>query len=149
MGNRLKNLHYAIYKIEEELGTVIEKSSIWSTAAWGVTDQPDFLNMAIALQTPCTPEEILVGIQAIEHRLGRVRTQHWGSRTIDIDIIFFNNMNLDVENLIIPHKFMAERNFVLYPLEEICPDYIHPLLNKTVRQLKKECTDTSQINKFE
>lgn len=102
-------------------------SSIYETAPVGYTDQADFLNVVISVATELDAHELLEACQGIEHELGRVRDIRWGPRTVDIDILLYNNDNIETESLIVPHPRMHERAFVLIPLLEIAPAVVHPV----------------------
>jgi 2-amino-4-hydroxy-6-hydroxymethyldihydropteridine diphosphokinase len=127
-------------------GPVIAQSAIYTTAAWGKEDQPDFLNMALCIDTALTSLELLHLVQDIELKLGRQRDVKWGQRTLDIDIITYNSEVIDLPDLKVPHPFMQERRFVLVPMNDIVPGWQHPILNKTVAQLLDECPDTLEVN---
>ena len=141
MGDRLANLENARRAIQEQVGAILSSSSIYETAAWGMQDQPAFLNQALLIDTSFEAIELLENLLKIEKAMGRIRNQPLGPRTIDLDIIFFNDQILDTENLTIPHPHMQKRNFVLTPLNEIAPDYIHPIFKKSINQLLMDCTD--------
>lgn len=143
-GDRRAWLRKAIALLEE-YGMVSKVSSLYQTAAWGLEDQPDFLNMALCMQTGSSATELLHAIQHVEQQLGRVRNIKWGPRTLDIDILFFNNDVIDLPDLQIPHPFLSQRRFVLAPLAEITAEYVHPVLNKTVDTLLAECTDMQEV----
>jgi len=119
LDNREKNLSSAIELINKQIGTIIKKSSIHKTKAWGKTDQPDFLNMVIKIETKLDPQKLLKQCLSIENELGRIRKEKWGERIIDIDILYFNDLIINDENLKIPHPLIQEREFVLKPLNEI------------------------------
>lgn len=140
-GNSLQILQMANFLIEQRVGSIIKQSSIYKTAAWGKTDQPDFYNQALAVETPFTPKMLVQKLQNIEKSLGRQRKVKWGPRLIDIDIIFFDQYVIKSEELIIPHPEMQNRNFVLFPLAEIAPNFKHPLLKKSLKTLVEETTD--------
>lgn len=140
-GNSLQILQMANFLIEQRVGSIIKQSSIYKTAAWGKTDQPDFYNQALAVETPFTPKMLVQKLQSIEKSLGRQRKVKWGPRLIDIDIIFFDQYVIKSEELIIPHPEMQNRNFVLFPLAEIAPNFKHPLLKKSLKTLVEETTD--------
>ena len=134
LGDRQVNLRNAIGQLLD-LGYVEEVSSIYETEPVEVTDQPWFLNCAVAVRTELIPREFLAGILNIERSMGRRRTQPKGPRIIDIDILLFGPAHLNTPTLTIPHPAMAERRFVLEPLAEIAPDVKVPLLKKTVSEL--------------
>jgi len=148
LGDRFKNLDYALKAIELSLGANVKKSSVYETKAWGQNNQPDFLNMAIELMTGFGAEEVLNSIQKIETDLGRIRIEKWGARTVDIDILFFNKEIITSSRLNVPHPLIAERKFVLLPLAEIAEEFIHPALQKTVKRLLLECKDELDVIKL-
>lgn len=148
LGDRLSNLKRCIRLIAKNIGVIEAKSSIYETKAWGNENQPDFFNIAISVKTALDPNELLEQIHNIELKLGRNRLQHWGERTIDIDILFFDEMVIKTHNLTIPHPLLQERMFVLEPLNEIFPKFIHPILKKSVKELYKECKDKLSVRKL-
>ena len=127
---------------------MIRKSGIYQTAAWGKTDQPDFLNQVIEVETNFSAQKTMDAILDIESNMGRVRTEKNAPRVIDIDILFFNKELHDEPGLTIPHPALAQRRFVLIPLNELAPDFLHPLFHKTIQQLLIECTDTLNVKKI-
>ena len=142
-------LNRARQKILSNIGKIKQCSSIFETEPWGFKSEDLFLNQVVITETEKNPEEILNEITIIESELGRVRSNEgYSSRTIDIDILFFNNDVFDKKDLTIPHPGLHQRRFVLEPLNEIAPDYIHPVLKKSVSELLSECNDTLQVYKL-
>jgi len=147
-GDRLGCMQKATDLLSENCGFIQQSSSIYETAAWGITDQPAFLNMVVLLQTSKTPLELLDEINKIEATLDRQRDIKWGQRTLDIDILLFNNDIIELPGLIVPHPHMQERRFTLIPLAELIPEYIHPKLNKSILELLSECPDKLEVTKY-
>ena len=147
-GDRSRQLRMAIEFIVKEVGNSIAESKIYETAPWGKMDQPHFLNQAIEIESPLSPKDVLVKVQSIEQRLGRTRLEKWGERSIDIDIIYFGDTIIDTPDLVIPHLHIAERKFVLIPLVEISPEFIHPILKKSNTELLMDCQDTLEVKEF-
>jgi len=114
---------------------IIKKSPVYMTKPYGYENQPPFLNCVVQGETELTAEELLNTLLMIEKEIGRVRRIHWGPRIIDLDIIFFDSVIIDKPNLKIPHPDIKNREFVLKPLADIAPDFIHPVLHKTVKEL--------------
>ena len=129
------------------IGKITLLSSRYETAAWGFTEQPHFLNQAVLLQTDLLANDLMLAILNIEKSMGRERSIPLGPRIIDIDIIYFNEEIIDNISVTIPHPKMTARRFVLLPLVEIAPDYIHPILLKSNSVLLKECGDSLAVNK--
>lgn len=145
LGDPVQQLAKAVRHIEEAVGTVVALSKIYQSEAWGVTDQPAFLNQALQVETKLSPLETLAVTQHIEQQLGRVRLTKWGARLIDIDILYYNSVTHEDEQLTLPHPLLQERKFVLVPLNEIAPTYIHPKLKTTNQQLLLSCIDPLQV----
>ena len=146
MGNRLANLKAAISNVTPQM-TVKKKSSVYETPPWGFKEQDAFLNQVIKVKTSLAPEPLLRHLKRLEVALGRVPNFQNGPRLIDIDILFFDNMIIETPPLIVPHPRLHERAFVLVPLAEIEPDFIHPILQKSVSKLLEDL-DQSEIKLF-
>ncbi|MCY7195127.1 2-amino-4-hydroxy-6-hydroxymethyldihydropteridine diphosphokinase [Streptococcus dysgalactiae subsp. equisimilis] len=148
MGDREEYLSQAVQYLAKIPNIhLLAQSSIYETAAWGKTDQADFLNMACQLDTQLTAADFLKETQAIEQSLGRVRHEKWGPRTIDIDILLFGEEVYDTKELKVPHPYMTERAFVLIPLLELQPDFKLPPNHKFLRDYLA-ALDTSDITLF-
>ena len=148
LGNREENILMAEKLIEEKVGKVRSKSSIYETAAWGITEQNAFLNQVLEIETVFSPSAVLHLLLKIEKDMGRIREIKWGERSIDIDVLYFNNEILSTENLVVPHPFIQERKFVLVPLCEIAPVFIHPKLKQSNLELLEKCQDSGEIIVF-
>ena len=135
IGNRIDNCATAISFLEENGLTITKRSEMYETMPWGVKDQPEFINMAVEVETDISPPELLSLIKKIEGDMGRQPAVKWGPRVIDIDILLYGNERVSGAGLTIPHPLMHERDFVLRPLSEIAPDVMHPVLNKTIKEL--------------
>jgi 2-amino-4-hydroxy-6-hydroxymethyldihydropteridine diphosphokinase len=148
LGNREQNLRRAIESIATKLGTVVQASSIYETEAWGMQDQPAFLNQVLLVETKLDPLQLLQTILSIEEEMGRKRKEKFGPRIIDIDILFFGNMVTNQTDLTIPHPQLHLRRFTLEPLNEIASGYVHPVLQKTISELLAESADPLVVKKF-
>jgi 2-amino-4-hydroxy-6-hydroxymethyldihydropteridine diphosphokinase len=146
LGDRAANLEAARNKTQS-FASIRKLSSVYKTAPWGKPDQPDFYNQVIAIETDLSPEDLLVALLRVEKELGRNRLEKWGSRTIDIDILFYNNSSISQERLTIPHPEIANRRFALIPLQEIAPDFVHPVLQKSITRLLEACRDTLKVER--
>lgn len=135
----------AIQLIEVNVGPIQAASAIYETEAWGKEDQQSFLNIALEVEYYGSPEQLLQTTQQMEAQLGRVKTEHWGPRIIDIDILIYDDIVMDTPHLTIPHDLMAERNFVLFPMAEIAPTLMHPVYKKTIQELLDNCSDQSYV----
>lgn len=135
MGDSQNYLRQAKLALQQQIGTLLATSSVYQTAAWGKTNQPDFLNQVLRMETDLAPLEVLKACLAIEQQLGRIREEKWASRTIDIDILFYDSIIMDHEKLRIPHPFLHQRAFTLIPLVELAPDWVHPVFNKSLLEL--------------
>lgn len=148
MGNSKAILARTVVQIQKRIGKVIRQSSLYSTAAWGNTKQPDFLNQVIIVSTKLTAGQTMEVILGIEEKMGRIRTVKNAPRIIDIDILFFNKEIINRAKLVVPHPQIQNRRFVLVPLNELSPNLKHPVLNKTVHQLLINCPDHLNVKKF-
>ncbi|HUX83676.1 MAG TPA: 2-amino-4-hydroxy-6-hydroxymethyldihydropteridine diphosphokinase [Chitinophagaceae bacterium] len=148
LGDRLINLQKAVELISRQIGKIEQISSVYETAPWGLTEQPDYLNQAVRVNSYLAPNELLKAILAIEMNMGRVRRKAWEPRLIDIDILFYNHDILREDYLQIPHPHMEERRFALVPMAEIDSDFVHPLLNRTIGELLESCPDPLPVKKF-
>jgi 2-amino-4-hydroxy-6-hydroxymethyldihydropteridine diphosphokinase len=147
LGHREWHLTKAKQQITALCGEIITHSTIYETAAWGNTDQPLFLNQVILIKTLLSPVDLLQQVLQIELDAGRERTEKYGPRTIDIDILFYGNMVIALPELDIPHPRIAERRFVLVPMVEIAADFLHPILQQKMSTLLENCTDSLLVHK--
>lgn len=149
LGDRERNLQTALEKIKESVGNLASSSSVYETESWGFTSENKFLNMVVEVKTSLKPSGLLGRILMIESQMGRTREgKEYKSRIIDIDILFYNNRILTKKSLTVPHPGLQNRRFVLEPLCEIAPDFIHPVLKKSIGQLLTECKDESKVYKL-
>jgi len=148
IGDKRQHLSKAQKCIAEQLGDIINYSSIYLSESWGLTDQPDFVNQILEIEFTNTPEILLRQLLSIEKSMGRERAEKWTSRIIDIDILYFKDLILSGDNLQIPHPQIAERRFTLEPLTEIAPDFIHPVLGKTNAELLEVCSDPLKVQRM-
>ncbi|MEO6844759.1 MAG: 2-amino-4-hydroxy-6-hydroxymethyldihydropteridine diphosphokinase [Ginsengibacter sp.] len=145
IGNRKKNIETAATLIETNIGRIIQSSKIYETDAWGITDQQTFYNQVLIVESKFSAQEVIQKILKIEEEMGRVRTIKNAARIIDIDILFFNDETVNEQNLIIPHQEIANRRFVLVPLNELVPEMVHPILKKSIRELLSLCKDPLKV----
>ena len=153
-GDRFKNINLAVSSLEEKKINLVKKSSFYETFSYPNKENPKFINIVIAVQTSLSPKDLMEVLISIEEKLERKRAKKNDPRTCDIDIIDYNgkviNFKLNNFELKIPHESMSTRNFVLYPLREICPNWIHPI-NKTtidvlIKNLKKTNNDITKLS---
>ena len=147
LGNREQNLKTAVQKLES-IGTVLCVSSLYETEPVELTDQPMFLNSAVALETSASPARLIEQLIEIEKGMGRERIQRKGPRTIDLDILLFGDQIVNTERLTIPHPAMQHRRFVLEPLAEIAPEVMHPVWKRTVRELLKQLPAGQSVHRI-
>lgn len=148
LGDRKKNLTVARNAIELAVGPITRASAVYETAAWGKTDQGEFLNQAVEIETILSPEKVLEEILNIERDMGRKRDVKWGERIMDIDILLYENKIIDGPQLRIPHPELPNRRFALVPLAEIAGDVIHPINKKSIQALLASCPDTLPVKIF-
>ncbi|MFZ1748935.1 MAG: 2-amino-4-hydroxy-6-hydroxymethyldihydropteridine diphosphokinase [Saprospiraceae bacterium] len=149
LGNRKENLESAIHKINELIGSTDSISSIYETEPWGNSEQNNFLNLAMIVESQLVPKECMVACKEIENTIGPPKTEKWGPRYIDIDILYCDSMILKSDDLIIPHSSIYDRNFVLIPLMEIAGDFIDPIKNLSIEELYDLCLDKGEVFLYE
>ncbi len=148
LGNREENLSTARELIGTKVGDICSISSIYETAAWGITAQNAFLNQVVALETRYSPSAVLAMVLKIEQEMGRIREIKWGERSIDIDILYYNAEIISTENLTIPHPFIEARKFVLIPLCDVAGDLVHPKHKLSNFDLLKQCPDLGKVRLY-
>ncbi len=149
LGEREANLSEAVDFIDFNLGDVVSASGIYESEPWGMTDVPNFLNQVVQIKTELSNEELLAEIAELEEFFGRERSSEgYVSREMDIDVLFIDKDAIQTETLCVPHPRIAERRFVLEPLAEIAPDFIHPELKKSIKELLASCTDKGQVTRL-
>lgn len=146
LGNKAENLSKANDLIAQFIGKIVEKSNLYETEAWGVTEQPSFYNQALKVATDLSPQAILNKILEIETvHFNRIRTEKWAARIIDIDVLLYDDAIIKNENLVIPHPHLHQRNFVLIPLMEIAGELEHPILKETIEDLYWKSEDSLDV----
>lgn len=144
-GEREANLQNARKAIEKSIGKIAQKSHLYETQSWGKTDEDDHLNQALEVQTVLSPREVLRKTQQIETEMGRVKTQKYASRIIDIDILMYENLVINEPDLVIPHPELPNRNFALIPLMEIAGETEHPTLRLPIEEIYLACEDDLEV----
>ena len=148
LGDREESLRQAAGGISRQAGEIFAVSGLYETAPWGIADQPLFLNQAIGIHTMLPPIQLLDRLQELERKIGRVRAERYGPRVIDIDILLYDNEQIDVPRLRVPHPLLPERRFALMPLAEIAPALIHPVSGMPIAGLLAACDDPLRVHKL-
>ena len=148
LGNRESNLAGAKSLAAKADIEILRESAIYETAAWGIEDQPGFLNQVVAVATTLEPELLLEKLLSIEQKMGRIRERKWGQRLIDLDILYYHNRLIETKDLQVPHPGIPNRRFTLVPLVELAAEEWHPVLQKSHQQLLEECQDTLKVKRF-
>ncbi|MBC7903403.1 MAG: 2-amino-4-hydroxy-6-hydroxymethyldihydropteridine diphosphokinase [Gemmatimonadaceae bacterium] len=148
VGNRAQNLRTAADLISENCGEIRQTSSVYETEAWGKTDQPNFLNQVLMLETELSADQLMSALLKLEEQMGRMRMEKFGPRIIDMDILLFNDDVINSSHVTVPHPGIKDRRFALMPLAELAPGYMHPVWHKTIAQLLDECEDKLQVYYF-
>jgi 2-amino-4-hydroxy-6-hydroxymethyldihydropteridine diphosphokinase len=148
LGDREKFICEAKNKLRQFIGEISKESKIYETAAWGGASEGNYLNQVLILETDLEPLRVLEIIQSIEQMLGRERIQKWGNRTMDIDILYFGNQVIQDYQLTVPHPYISERKFVLVPLVDVWPDFIHPIHQLSHVQLLQQLNDDLDVLEF-
>jgi 2-amino-4-hydroxy-6-hydroxymethyldihydropteridine diphosphokinase len=148
LGNKRANFDKVYTHIQNELGYIILRSSVYETPAWGFNSEDPFWNQVLCIETHLNPSEILEKIKKIDAAFGRKRnSEGYSSREMDVDILYFDDQTINTENLTIPHPLMHKRLFVLVPLAEIAPRFVHPVLKLISIEMQNSCEDKSEIKK--
>ena len=146
--NKADNIFEATTFIKDKIGSVIKSSKLYTTEPWGVKNQNKFINQVLSIETNLSPLELLYECKNIEKKMGRINSRRWGERLIDIDILYYNNSIINLKKLSIPHPEIANRKFILIPLNDIDSDYVHPILDLTNQQLLNETNDNCLVIKY-
>jgi dihydroneopterin aldolase/2-amino-4-hydroxy-6-hydroxymethyldihydropteridine diphosphokinase len=150
LGNRVEYIERAIEEIGSLKDTkIIKKASLYETEPWGFKEQPDFINSAVEIETMLSAEELFNEVKSIEQKLKRKSKGKWQEREIDIDILFYGNEIIKSERINIPHKEIEKRKFVLIPMYELAPDFVHPVFNETITELLSKSGDALVVKKYE
>lgn len=147
LGDKSLNIFKSLAFLEKKVGAIVQKSALYETQPWGLQTQPNFYNMVIEVTSTLTPMAVLDQILAIEKEMGRIREVRWAKRLIDIDILYDDKLIINEASIKIPHPEIAYRKFVLIPLLEIAPDFVHPVLKLSTQELLQQCTDPLEVIK--
>ena len=148
LGNRESNLARAKSLAAKANIEILRESAIYETAAWGIEDQPGFLNQIVAVATTLKPELLLEKLLSIEQEMGRIRERKWGQRLIDLDILYYHNRVIETKDLQVPHPGIPNRRFTLVPLVELAAEEWHPVLQKSQSELLEICPDKLPVKRF-
>lgn len=148
LGQREEQLQLARRWIEAEIGSLIRASAIYQTSPWGGIEQPDYLNQVWQIRTGLNPFQLMEALLQLEQRANRERIQRWGARTLDLDLLFYEDYRIRTEFLTLPHPRLQDRNFVLVPLAEIAPDWIHPVFGKSMQYLADHSEDEEVVQVY-
>ncbi|HMR40055.1 MAG TPA: 2-amino-4-hydroxy-6-hydroxymethyldihydropteridine diphosphokinase [Ignavibacteria bacterium] len=148
-GERISFIETALLEIGKINRTIITRcSSVYETEPWGIKDQGDYLNSVAEINTELSAADLLISLKKIESRIGRTETSKWSEREIDIDLLFYGNEIHNNENIHVPHDEIENRKFVLIPMNEIAPDLVHPVLNKSISELLSETSDDLRVRNY-
>lgn len=149
LGDRVEYIERAIEEIGSLKNTkILKRASLYETEPWGFTEQPDFINSAVEIETSLSAEALFSGVKSIEQKLKRKSKGKWQEREIDIDILFYGNEIIKSERINIPHKEIEKRKFVLIPMNELAPDFVHPVFNETITELLSKSGDALVVKKY-
>ncbi|MCD6365954.1 MAG: 2-amino-4-hydroxy-6-hydroxymethyldihydropteridine diphosphokinase [Bacteroidales bacterium] len=151
LGNRQNAIFLSQQFILQQIGYIVNESAIYETEPWMMDSDEWFLNQVIEVETNLEPHSLLLKLKDFEQTHGRRTETHSGkyqSRVIDMDILFYGNRIINSSDLVVPHPFLHERKFVLIPMNEINPDFIHPIFNKSIKELLTECNDSYQVSLY-
>ncbi len=144
IGDKRQNLNRAMHLLKHYCGTIIKKSSIYESEAWGKEDQDSFYNQVLIIKTYLPPIFLTKIVLQLEKKMGRIREEKWGPRLIDMDLLFYENKIISNKTLELPHPGIPERNFTLLPLIELNPNFLHPVRKCTIKELYAQSKD--QLN---
>jgi len=147
LGDRVANLGRARELVARHCGRLTRSSPVYETSAWGMEDQPDFLNQVLEVDTSLPPRRLLAAILDVEARMGRIRETRYGPRTIDIDILLYGDRTVDEADLRIPHPRLADRRFALVPLADLAADLTHPCTGQRIRAMLESCADRLPVRR--
>jgi len=149
LGDKQSNLDLAIAHIVKHCGEVKGQSGVYKSEAWGYESENDFYNQCLKIETHFTPDQLIDILLSIERDMGRPgASTTYADRMMDIDVLFFDDMDIQTGRLVVPHPRIAERRFVLAPMTELAPDLVHPVIKKSMRVLLEECEDEGEVRKI-